>query len=333
MTPSSPHSRRLPAFLAVGIVLAAGALVVALYQSRTEKARVEAQAAALKMKIGAAVAAAAPPTAKPEPQVKGAETAGAATAASATPAAPPADPSRDQASPDAQGAEGAAEMLKSPMMQKIMASQTAAVMQTTYARLMEKLDLTPEERDHLLNLLIEKQTNLQNLGMQMMNPALSADERTAILGQLRDAWISGEAKVKEFINDEADFAYYQNYNQQEPERKEIGMFESSLPKEMGLDASTADALATLQSESRKKFPFTVDFYNQQNFGNPGVLTTGSVRTFLDEQSKFQAQVADEAARLLNPTQLDLYKKNQAAVRQMSAMQLNTIVQLAGGGPK
>lgn len=333
MTPSSPVSSRLPLFLTIGIALVAGALVVVLYQSRSKEARLAQEADELQRQLQAAVAKATPPPAKPETPAAGENLARPTATEQGGAASEAVRPDSESLAAGATDAEGAAAMLKSPMMQKIMASQTAAVMQTTYARLMEKLDLTPEERDHLLNLLIEKQTNLQNLGMQMMNPNLSTEERTGILNQLRDAWISGEAKVREFINDDADFAYYQKYNQQEPERKEVGMFESSLPADSALDAATADALATLQNESRKKFPFTVDFYNQENFGNVAALNTDSVRTFLDEQSRFQAQVAEEAARLLNPTQLDLYKKNQAAVRQMAAMQLNTIVQLAGGGPK
>jgi hypothetical protein len=221
-------------------------------------------------------------------------------------------------------------MLSSPMMQKIMASQTATFMQTAYGHLMNKLDLTPEERDHLLGLLVEKQTNVQNLGIQLMNPNLSAEARAEILEQLKGAWTAGESKIREFMNDEADYAYYQSYSQQEPERKEVGMFEASLPKENPLDPATADALANLQNASRKKFPFTVDFYDQQNFGNPAVLNAAAVTTFLEEQSRFQAQVAEEAARLLTPAHLELYKKNQSTVHQMSAMQLNTIVQLAGG---
>lgn len=191
--------------------------------------------------------------------------------------------------------------------------------------------LAPNEHDYLLGLLVEKQTNLQNLGIQLMNPGLTDESRAAILKQLSDTWTQGETKIREFLNDDADFAYYQSYSQQEPERKEIGMFEATLPEGNSLSPATADALAALQNEARKDFPFTVDFYDQQNFGNPAVLNTASVQRFLDEQVRFQSQVAERAASLLPPDQLALFKQNQSAVRQMSAMQLNSIVQLAGGG--
>lgn len=248
--------------------------------------------------------------------------------ASATEAAPASAKPESRRRVDA---EAMSALVKSPMMQKIMASQTSAVLQMTYANLMNHLQLSQEEREYLQGLLVEKQTSLQNLGMQLMNPGLSGDDRGAIMKQLTEAWKGGEAKIREFLNDEADFAYYQSYTKQEPERKEVGMFEASLTGGDALDPATSDALANLQNEARKKFGFTVDFYNQENFGNPAVLNTAAVQTFLDEQTRFQARVAEKAADLLTPGQLQAFKQNQAAVRQMSGMQLNSIVQMAGGG--
>jgi hypothetical protein len=227
-------------------------------------------------------------------------------------------------------AEAMGAMMKNPMMQRIMASQTSAIMQMTYSDLMDRLQLSPEERDYLQRLLVDKQTSVQNLGMQFMNPGLSNDDRKALGNQLNEAWKAGEAKIREFLNDEADFGYYQSYTKQEPERREVGMFKATLGGET-LDPATSDALANLQSEARKQFPFTVDFYDQRNFGNTSALNTAAVSKFLEEQSQFQTQVAEKAAGLLTPAQLQTYKQNQAAVRQMFTMHLNSIVQLAGGG--
>lgn len=227
-------------------------------------------------------------------------------------------------------AEAMSSLLKSPMMQKIMASQTSAVTQITYGHLMDQLQLSPEERDYFQLLLVEKQTSLQNLGMQLMNPGLTEDERSSIMKQLTEAWRGGESRIREFLNDGTDFASYQAYSKQEPERREMGMLAGSLTGSDALDPATSDQLANLQNEARKNFPFTVDFYNQENFGNPAVLNNASVQTFLEEQTQFQAQMAGKAAEMLTPAQLQVYQQNQAAVRQMATMQLNSIVQMAGG---
>lgn len=333
---NSPHSKSnwFAILLALGLGLACFVLVVALYRSRAELAETRAEAATLRVQVDAARAKAAfAPT----------EASGRRPASEAPATPPPAEGvSQDATAEDVAAganrdrqrvlnADEMAAMMKSPVMQQIMASQTSTVTRLTYGHLMDHLQLTPEERDYLQTLLVEKQTNLQNLGMQLMNPGLSADDRNTLMQQLSEAWVGGEAKIREFLNDDSDYAYYQSYSQQEPERKEVGMFEASLPDGDSLDPATSDSLATLQNEARRNFPFTVDFYDQANFGNPAVLNTASVQRFLDEQSRFQSHVADEAAHLLTPSHLAIFKQNQAAVRRMTSMQLNSIVQLAGGG--
>jgi uncharacterized FAD-dependent dehydrogenase len=77
----------------------------------------------------------------------------------------------------------------------------------------------------------------------------------------------------------------------------------------------------------------VDFNNESNFGNPALLTSANVNTFLDEQSQYQAQVADKAAQLLTPAQLDAFKQNQAAMLQMTKQKMNSILQMSGGANK
>jgi hypothetical protein len=168
-------------------------------------------------------------------------------------------------------------------------------------------------------------------GMQMMNPALSPDERAALGHQIGQGMAADDAKIQDFLNSDSDYATYQSYSGQETERTEIGMFESSLTGDNALDPATADSLAGLLADSRKSFPFTVDFYNKVNFGNPAVLNMPTVNTFLDEQAQFQGQVADKAAALLNPAQLQAFKQNQAAMRQMTKMQMSNIVQMSSGG--
>ncbi|MGI8602243.1 MAG: hypothetical protein ACR2OZ_04505 [Verrucomicrobiales bacterium] len=265
---------------------------------------------------------------KGEPKLAPGDSAAAVDAAAArAPAAPAA--ARAESKRRVNREEMAA-MLKSPVMQKILASQTSALMQMTYDRLMNRLQLSPEERDYFQRLLVEKQSNVQNLGMQFLNADLPAEERQALVKKIEEAWTAGEAKIREFLNDETDFAYYQTYNHQEAERKEVGMFEASLPEADTLDAARSDNLANLQSEARKDFHFTVDFYDQRNFGNPTVLNSAAVQRFLDEQTEFQSQVAEKAAALLTPSQLAAFKQNQAAMRQMMNMQLTSIVQMANG---
>jgi len=228
-------------------------------------------------------------------------------------------------------AEEVASMVKNPAMRSLISSQQAAMIQMTYRDLLDQLKLSPDERDYMQKLLLERQMAAVNPGMQLMNPTLSSDERAALIQQIQDGVAASSAKIHDFLNDETDYTTFQNYSKQEPERTEVGMFESSLGGADALDPAKADALAGLLGDSRKNFPFTVDFYNHSNFGNPRVLNTATVNKFLDEQAQYQSQVAEKAADLLTPSQLEAFRQNQGTQRQMMKMQLTNIVQMAGGG--
>jgi hypothetical protein len=182
-------------------------------------------------------------------------------------------------------------------------------------------------------LLVAKQMDKINIGMQYMNPSLSADDKTALGQQFVQAQQTDEANMHTFLNDDADYATYQAYSQQETEHTEVGMLETALGSGQQLDPATADSLASLLSSTRQSFPFTVDFNNESNFANPALITGTNVNKFLDEETQYQAQVADKAAQLLTPAQMDAFKQNQAAMMQMNKQKLNSILQLSGGANK
>ncbi|HTB62418.1 MAG TPA: hypothetical protein VK737_02420 [Opitutales bacterium] len=227
--------------------------------------------------------------------------------------------------------EEAAAMAKSPGLQNIIASQQSALNAMTFKDLLDRFNLSPEERDYMLKLLLDRQMVKISNGMQMMSPATTPEERAALGQNISQGVDADNAKLRDFLNSDSDYAALQSYSQQEKERTEVGMFESSLTGDNSLSPDTADQLAGLLADTRKNFSFTVDFGNEANFANPAVLNTPTINTYLDEQAQYQAQVAEKAASLLTPAQLQAFKQNQAAMRQMSKMQLSNIVQLSGGG--
>jgi hypothetical protein len=228
-------------------------------------------------------------------------------------------------------AQAAAALMNNPAMRDIINSQQAVLTQVTYKDLMDRFNLKPEERDYFQKLLIKKQTDLVNLGMSMMNPALSPQDRMAIVQQLRESQTTGVAQIQEFLNDDADFAAYQAYQQQETERREVGLFESAVAQSEPLDTAKADALAATMADERKNYPFTVDFYNDTSLGQPQNLNAATVNKFFEEQAGFENQVAAKAAEILSPTQLQAFRQNQAASRAMLRSKLNFVVQSASGG--
>jgi hypothetical protein len=223
-----------------------------------------------------------------------------------------------------------AALIKNPAMQSIISSQQSAVIQMEYKDLMDRFKLSPQERDYMQKLLVDKQMTKMNIGMQYLNPSLSPEDKAAVGQQFVQGMAASDDNMRQFLNDDADYAAYQSYSQQEPERLQVGMMETSLANgSEPLDPTTADALTSLMSSTRQSFPFTVDFNNESNFGNTSLLTGTNVNKFLDEQAQYQAQVADKAAQLLTPAQLDAFKQNQAALLQMTKQKMNSILQMSG----
>ncbi len=228
-------------------------------------------------------------------------------------------------------ADAAAAIMNNPAMRDIINSQQAVLTEVTYKDLMDRLNLSPAERDYFQKLLVKKQTDLVNLGMAMMNPGLSPQDRMGVLQQLRDSQSTGVAQIQEFLNDDSDFAAYQAYQQQETERREVGLFESAVAQSEPLEPAKADALAGLMAQERQNYPFTVDFYNDAMLARPQNLTSDVVNKFFEEQQGFQDQVAAKAADILSPAQLQAFRQNQAATRAMMKTKLNFVVQGVSAG--
>lgn len=227
--------------------------------------------------------------------------------------------------------EEAAALVNSAGMQNIIAAQQGPILAMAYKDLLDGYKLSPEERDYLQKLLLDKQMVQVTNGMQMMNASLSPEDRAALGQKIGEGMAADDAKIHDFLNSDADFATYQNYSKQESAHMEVGMFEQSATGANAVDPGTSDALAGIVADAQQNFPFTVNFYDKRNFGNPAVLTAPVINKFFDEQVQMQTEVAAKAAQVLNPAQLEAFKQNQAAMRQMSKLQLSNIQQLSNGG--
>jgi outer membrane murein-binding lipoprotein Lpp len=244
-------------------------------------------------------------------------------AANAAPAAPKKSPMSQMA-----------EMMKNPAMHDMIAAQQKQAVEMSFGDLIKHFNLSPEERDQFVKLLTDRQMDQVDIGLKAMDPSLTPDERAALGQQIKDANAADDAKIQQFLNDDADYAYYQTYVQQQPERTEISMLNTTLAKDnMPLDPTQADNLATMMYNARTNFKFT------QNFGDPTAaasidpssMTDQAIQTYLQQEAQLQSQIADQAASLLTPEQLDIFKQNQAQMLQLAKMGMTMSRQMMGGG--
>jgi hypothetical protein len=221
--------------------------------------------------------------------------------------------------------------LQNPAARDQMAAQQAKAVAAIYGDLFKHFQFPPEQAGILQKLLLDKQMNQVDLGLRMMDPNLSQAERAQLADQLQAANAASDAKIRDFFSNDADFAYYQTYVQQQPERLEVSNFSTNLANaNLTLDPGQSEALVNLMYQERSNFKFTQDFYDQSKL-DPAAITGPAADTFLQEQEQLQTQIAQRAATLLTPEQLVVFKQNQATMRQMMQMNLSMGRQLSGSG--
>ena len=226
-----------------------------------------------------------------------------------------------------------AEMMKDPAMRDMVAAQQKQAVEMNFGDLIKHFNLSPAERDQFVKLLTDRQLNQMDISLKLMGGGnLTPDDRAALGQQIKDANAASDAQIQQFLNDDADYAYYQTYVQQQPERMQLTTLNTQLTKAgIPLDPAQTDNLASVMYDTRKNFKFTTDYTDPTASTSPDFLTEQSVQTYEQQQEQLDGQIAQQVAPLLTPDQLDIFKQNQAQMRQLTQMGLNMSRQMLGGG--
>lgn len=164
-----------------------------------------------------------------ERQIEGKADSGAGDLANAT--AP------DGAAPLMAGAQAAgrgagrgrfAAMMEQPEVQRLMAVQQKAALDSRYAALFKSLSLTPEQLDRLKNLLVDKSTAMADVMMaareQGINPR---QDREAFRQLVEETQADIDAAIRSTLGETA-FAQYQDYERTLPQRSVVEQLEQRL---------------------------------------------------------------------------------------------------------
>ena len=225
-----------------------------------------------------------------------------------------------------------AEMMKTPAMRDMITAQQKQAVEMNFGDLIKHFNLSPAERDQFVKLLTERQLNQMDIGLKIMGGNLTADDRAALGQQSKDANAATDAQIQQFLNDDADYAYYQTYVQQQPERMQLSTLNTQLTKAgIPLDPSQTDNLASVMYDARKNFKFTTDYSDPTALTSPNALTEQSVQTYEQQKEQLDSQIVEQVTPLLTPDQLDIFKQNQTQMRQLTQMGFNMSRQMLGGG--
>ncbi|HVU23613.1 MAG TPA: hypothetical protein VHE13_05760 [Opitutus sp.] len=120
------------------------------------------------------------------------------------------------------------ELMERPEMQKLVAVEQKARLDSRYAGLFKSLGLTPEQLDKFKNLLVEKRTSMMDVMSaareQGINPRSDPD---AFHKLVSDAQAEIDNNIRSVLGD-AGFSQYQNYEQTLPERGLVDQLQQRL---------------------------------------------------------------------------------------------------------
>ena len=119
-------------------------------------------------------------------------------------------------------------MMDRPEIQKLMATQQRAALDSRYAALFRNLNLSPEQLEQFKNLLVEKQTAMTDAlaaaRAQGIDPRNDPQEFRKLVA---DAQAEVDASIKSSLGDAA-YVQYQQYQQTLPQRTTVNQLQQSL---------------------------------------------------------------------------------------------------------
>lgn len=251
------------------------------------------------------------PAPSPSPSV-------ALSAGSAKAPAAGVEPAPVQAGGKGQGANNLREMLKNPGMRAMMEQQQAVQIETSYARLFDQLKLTDEEKAHFKKLLTDRQKAETDLGLKLLDPNLTPEDRKQIMAQAEKNKKTYNDAIKTFMNNDSDWNTFQSWEDTKPER--------TLYDTMGrsLFASSTEPLSPQQEQTLlntmtqiRKSPSPEQEAISKAMQDPSQMNDGNIQRMLQMTDQNNQRILQQAATTLTPGQLKTLENYLQQSRSMT----------------
>jgi hypothetical protein len=220
--------------------------------------------------------------------------------ATETAPAPDPRPARDPGRDIPRGGGGFIERMQSPEFQAAQRARSQAMLDNRYADLFRRLNLPPAQLEQLKNLLVDRDTVMNDVMAAATAAGLNPRENGGEMRQLfRQAQEDIDQGIAQLLGTDG-FGQYQNYQQTLPQRFAVNQLEQRL-------SYSTTPLTPAQSEQLVNLLAR----NARPEGNivpptgPGAIVRGGVR--VDEQ------VLSQAAAILSPQQLEAFREMQTPV--------------------
>jgi hypothetical protein len=176
--------------------------------------------------------------------------------------------------------------------------------EASYARLMEQLQLSEEEKTHFKQLLIDKQKVETDLGMKMLDPNLSPEQRKQIVAQAEKNKKTYDDAIKTFLNHESDWHHFQAYEDAKPERISYDSMGRNL------FASSSEPLTQQQEQilmntmtQVRKSPTQEQLALSKSLQDPSQLNAANIARLLEMMKQNNQRILEQSASHMTPGQL------------------------------
>ncbi|MEP4077078.1 hypothetical protein [Haloferula sp.] len=200
-----------------------------------------------------------------------------------------------------------------------------------YGRLIDRLDLSPEEEEHFINLLAPALGEQDRVGMQLFG-AKSDEERMQIIADMEKDQVDREEAIMTFLNNDEDFAEYERYHARKSEYEQIASINTVMedlgsPMEPAQESQLIEAMFGARTETglSEKWEGRQGFYQ---YGEPGVS-----KRFEDDWSSMQTNLNGRVGDILNDSQQVALQEHQKQVEQFILMGIRMAEGMIEGAKK
>lgn len=234
------------------------------------------------------------------------------------------------AAPAQGGTAGALrEMMKNPAMRELLGQQQAAQIEIGYARLFEFLQLNSEEKAHFKKLLSERAKIEADLGLKLLDPSLTPEQRQQALVDAEKNKTAFDQTIRGFLNNDADWNAFQNFEAIRPERTQYETMGRSLFAATGEPLSVEQEDQFLQMMARiRQNPTPEQTALVKNMQAGNGINEGNMKSYLDFQRAANAKALEEAAKFMSPAQLRALQsyQEQLLANTQSGLQMVPLMQ-------
>lgn len=212
-------------------------------------------------------------------------------------------------------ADAFANMADNPAVKQQMKAQMEAMVMPAFVDLYDHLKLDENETKYFKKLITDKFASQQAIGMKMMGAVGDPEKADAIKAELKEAREASDAQIKDFLNNDEDYAYFESYQKQLPDRMELQQYSANFDEgEAPLSPDQKNQLLDFMGEERINSELG-DVNDPKNWDMDN-FNEDTITEVIGKMGDFHNRVQGRADSVLDEKQREILTTSQEQQRKM-----------------